>query len=338
MNKRELIKTKKQIPKIIKTSKKIAIITSKPDEDAIGSGLALEEILEQLKKDVKLFSSYEINEFSYLPRSDRYIVQDITILDYEKFDIVIVLDAGNTDRIIDRTKHFDKFKFPKDVFVINIDHHPFNEMFGKLNYVLEEQISSTAEEIFDIFSKNIIITPTIATNLLAGIIGDTASFKNTPLSTPKALRISAKLLEHGADHRSIIKNIFYSFNEKLLRANIKTLKEYKVLKSGKYTFVYIIAYPKDFDLKEPTRSRLRITLEILKGINGTNFSVRFVPLKPNLTKISFRAHNKEILKLAEYLGGGGHTEAAGAVVRASVAECLKRLKEFLESVELPDVS
>ncbi|MCL5093940.1 MAG: DHH family phosphoesterase, partial [Patescibacteria group bacterium] len=104
-----------------------------------------------------------------------------------EYDLIIVLDTGDVDKI---DKIYDKntelfFEKP----VINIDHHAGNEYFGTVNLV-DITATSTAEiliSIIEALGQNL-LTEDVATNLLAGLIYDTGSFKNKN-TTPKALKL-----------------------------------------------------------------------------------------------------------------------------------------------------
>jgi len=238
---------------------------------------------------------------------------------------------------VDKKIHAKGFEFPESSFVINIDHHDTTTLFGNINYVPTNPIiSSAAEALYDIFSDNITITPSLATNLLAAIIGDTGSFRYSNTS-PATLRIAAKLMEKKANHRLIINNIFYSFRPDIVKMNIDAIKQMKFKKAGEYKFVYTIIDIKKFGFTNTTGSQLYISNEVLRAISGVNFTLRISPLEKRLTKLSFRSKDREIVKIAEHFGGGGHKEAAGAIVPMSVDECLEKLAEFLQKANLPKV-
>lgn len=336
MNTKELQKAKKAILKKVKSTDNFAIFVSDPDADAIGSGLAMEEILEKMGKKAKLYSSYRISEYSYLQRFEKFIIKDIAKLNFGQFETVIVLDSSKPWRVLDKLKYRKDYVFPKQAFVINIDHHSGNSMYGNINYV--DIISSVAEQLYVLFQKEIEITPSLATNLLASILGDTGCLKYPNSVTPQVLRIAAKLKEKGADHGLAIQNMFYSFAPKIIRMNIEALSKFKIAKAGKYKFVYTLLEPLKYGFKYLSREQIHLTKEVLRGIKGTDFAVFVTPLKPRLTKLSFRTRNVEVFKIFKHFGGGGHKEAGGATVKMSVEEVLHKLSDFLKKTKLPKVN
>lgn len=337
MNKKQLDKAKQKILKRIRNSDNFAILVSDPDNDSIGSGLAMEEILVQMGKKCKLYSSFELPEFTYLPRFKRFIIKDVVSINFKRFKTLIVLDSGDPSRLVDKKIHAKGFEFPRSSFIINIDHHDTTTLFGNINYIPANPIiSSTAEALYDIFSDKITITPSLATNLLSAIIGDTGNFRYSNTS-PATLRVAAELMERKANHRSIIKNIFYSFRPDIVKINIDAIKQMKFKKVGKYKFVYTIIDIKKFGFTNAIGNQLYISQEVVRSIYGVNFTLRITPLEKKLTKLSFRSKDREIVKIAEHFGGGGHKESAGAIAPMSVDECLKKLTEFLQKTKLPKV-
>lgn len=120
-----------------------------------------------------------------------------------KYDLVVVIDCSDLEKLgklyLENTDLF--FEVP----VINIDHKSDNDNFGQIN--LTDITASSSCEILAKTFENIhpeLVDKKIATCLLAGLIGATDSFqkKNT---TPKALLVSASLMDKGADQQEIIR-------------------------------------------------------------------------------------------------------------------------------------
>ncbi len=123
-----------------------------------------------------------------------------------KFDLVFIIDTPDLHSLgsiyNDNTDLFSK------VPLINIDHSPANEHFGKINLV---DISATAcsEVIFEIAEKweADLISPKIATLLLTGIILKTSSFRSPQINS-RTLQNASRLVELGADREKIVQNLY----------------------------------------------------------------------------------------------------------------------------------
>ena len=123
-----------------------------------------------------------------------------------KYDLVVVLDCQDLEKLGPiYTKNPDLFF---EIPLVNIDHRSDNDNFGQINLV--DVTASSSSEILAQAFENIdpkAINKNIATCLLTGLIGATDSFqkKNT---TPKALSISASLMNKEADQQEIVRWLY----------------------------------------------------------------------------------------------------------------------------------
>ena len=141
------------------------VITShaRPDGDAIGSQLAMAFALRQLGKDVQLVDRDPAPpQFQTFPG-----VRDIEVSPtvHGQFDAAIVMECGDLSRT--GVDGFEKY------FVINIDHHPGNTMFGAINW-FDEHAAACGEMVFDVIEAlGVRLTPEIATHIYVAILTDT---------------------------------------------------------------------------------------------------------------------------------------------------------------------
>ncbi|MBU0975612.1 MAG: DHH family phosphoesterase [Patescibacteria group bacterium] len=333
MTNQQLKKTKLEIIDRINKSDNFAVLISDPDDDAIGSGLAMEEILAQKEKSVKLYSSFDIPEYAFLPRSEKFIIQDTSTVDFGQFNNLIFLDSSDPSRTLDSISE-RSVRIPKKTFVINIDHHSTTTMFGNLNYVVPES-TSTGELLFDIFGKEITITPSIATNLLCAIIGDTNCFKYPTYDYAHTLEIASILIKKGAKHDDIVKNAFYTNDKKVIDMNTEALKNMHYNRVGNISYTSTVVDMKKYGITtSSSRRSFHIYYEIVQSIKGIDFSVRINPLVDGLLKLSFRGRTVAVDKLAEHFDGGGHKAAAGSTIQNTPEQFLEELKNYLKSTKL----
>jgi phosphoesterase RecJ-like protein len=321
-------KSKKLILDAINRYTNFAILISDPDGDAVGSGLALEEMLSQMGKKVKLFSSYKLDDFSYAPRFKKFTITDIAKLDFGQFGCVITLDSGDYNRVLDRNYRFIKIK-PPNKPLINIDHHKSNTKFGTINYV-DKKASSTSEELYDIFRNKIEISKTIATNLLIGIVGDTGAFKYNN-TTSHILNIAAKLLQKGADHQYVIKNAFYSTEKNVFKMNKEAIQTITMKKINDIEYAYAIVDGTKYGIPEPHREQRYIVQTAIQSIKDLDFTVTLTKVTDTYTKLSFRSNASKfpVRIIAEHFNGGGHDVAAGGTTQMNIENTLKALEEYL---------
>src|SRR3989344_9704123 len=118
--------TLEEIWKKISENKNILMsLHSGPDGDSFGSCTAMKYILEKLGKKVKLVSKDNLSEALQsmsLAKEVEFGI-DITELNLKEFDILLCIDTATPDMI---GKFKSNYEIPKNIFTINIDHHPTN--------------------------------------------------------------------------------------------------------------------------------------------------------------------------------------------------------------------
>jgi len=272
------------------------------DGDDGGALLAMGMRLEKMGK----LLTYAIKKgvppyLSFLPGSQK-IQDDIFSND---FDLVIMFGCGEKKR--SGLLKIENLK----VKIINIDHHPDNQMFGDVN-VVDSKKSSVAEMVYDFFVWNKWpISKDVATCLLTGIITDTGSFmhSNTQSST---LAAAAELMRKGAHSSKIIKHTFHNKTPQTLQAWGKAMENSYY--DDKHKVIYSVMT--ETDLAEFERlpgaafEGFAETLNTLPEAKFAMFLRQDGPvIKGSLRSDSFKGI--DVSKIAHIFGGGGHKLAAG---------------------------
>lgn len=90
--------------------------------------------------------------------------------------------------------------------MLNIDHRADNEQYGQINWV-DIKSTSTSELIYPLLADVRGVDAKQATNLLAGIMEETHSFR-TPQVTPATLETVSALLKAGANHADVSQHLY----------------------------------------------------------------------------------------------------------------------------------
>ncbi len=90
--------------------------------------------------------------------------------------------------------------------IINVDHRPDNEQYGQVNWI-DIKATSTAEMVYGLLHDRFALDAQASTNLLAGIMEETHSFR-TPQVTPATLQTVSALLKSGANHALVTQNLY----------------------------------------------------------------------------------------------------------------------------------
>ncbi len=227
------------------------------------------------------------------------------------FDAIIVLDSSDLERIGDFYEKNSDIFF--EVPVVNIDHHPGNDHFGKINYV-ELTATSTSEILVSIIEALTgdpkFFDEDIATALLTGIITDTNSFQNTN-TTPKSLTVAAQLVALGGRQQEIVKNIYKTKALSTLRLWGRALSNLHDEKD--YSFVWSKIYKKDYlEVGAAEEESEGLIDELLKTASGVDFAL-LLSEKNGDVHGSLRSTNpsKDVSEIAKLFNGGGHAMAAG---------------------------
>ncbi|HSB37204.1 MAG TPA: DHH family phosphoesterase, partial [Thermoanaerobaculia bacterium] len=162
-----------------------------PDGDVLGSALALALALEAQGKDaVVVMRDAWASAYSGMPGLERVAVADALPPDWPReWDALLALECPSADR----TGWPNMF----DGTVVNIDHHPGNARYGRINLVdlPAAAVGEVVADLLDVLGWP--ITPAIATDLWVSLVSDTGSFRYGNTS-PKALALGARLVAAGA--------------------------------------------------------------------------------------------------------------------------------------------
>ncbi len=227
-----------------------------------------------------------------------------------QWQLIMVLDCSDTSRLgALYEQNADLFyKVP----VINIDHHPGNDYFGKVNLV-DFTATSTAEILVSLFESlgqgSSLLNEDVATALLAGIMSDTASFQNSN-TTPKSFTVAAQLVAAGARQQEIVRHIFKTKPLSTLRLWGKVLKELQEEKDERFVWSSVTAA----DIAEAgatAEETSGVIDELLKTVENVDFALllseRDGKVHGNLRAVE---KNVDVSQIANLFGGGGHVAAA----------------------------
>jgi phosphoesterase RecJ-like protein len=290
-----------------------------PDGDALGSQLALMLALEKMGKVVTAHNLDPVPEiYRFLPQSGR-IKTGRPVLG--RYDAYIVVDADPP-----RSGLFDK-TYPADV-LINIDHHITNPREWPLTW-LDPGASAAGEMVYKLVQQlGVSLDRDIALCLYTAIFTDTGSFRYSNTS-PESMRISATLLETGADPWLVTENVYESFAYRRLKLLGAVLSGMERSADGRVAWVVITD-----ELYQQTGTTAEDTdnfVNFVRSVKGVEVAVLFRQTAPAQYKISLRSKGRvDLSGLAQSLGGGGHKNAAGGVLDGTLKDIKSRVLDELD--------
>ena len=278
-----------------------------PDGDTIGSAFGLYHTLIRMGKKPTVACVDEPSPvFKFIPGIETVKV-GVEHIDY---DVVVIVDAGATH--LTGVNELHPQLFDKSREVINIDHHPSNDFYGKYNVVVPTAASTTMVIYQILTDLDLPLDRNAATALLTGIYTDTGSFIHSNTDS-EALRIAARLLAKGANLRGISKDIFNTTKISTMRLWGRVLKNTYQTPDG---VTMSVVTQKDFEECGATYDEMTGVVDYVNSVPNSAYSV-ILTEKQGAVKGSLRtlSDHVDVARIASDYGGGGHTKAAGFTVK-----------------------
>jgi phosphoesterase RecJ-like protein len=287
--------------RLITEASEFAVIShERPDGDAVGSMLALTRSLELAGKNVTpVLVDGVPSRFQFLAGAAN-VVRSIP----KENSVLVAIDCSDLPRM----------GTPKSAAVrppdLNIDHHATNPHFGRINLVRSDA-AATAEVLFELAGRlGLPMDTDVATSLLLGLVTDTIGFR-TSNTSPRVLRIAAQLMEMGADLADI-------YDRGLSRQTLNAARYWGIgLSRLEHNNGLVWATLRLEDRRQaayPGRDDADL-INFLTTIEDALVAVVLVEQSNQKTKVSWRSRpGLDVSRLAAQYGGGGHEQAAGAMV------------------------
>jgi len=283
----------------------------RPDGDAVGSLLGLSLALAQAGKQVApVLVDGLPTRYRFLPGSAEILRQFPSGV-----DLLVSVDCSDLDRL-----GFSGGQKPRQPD-INIDHHPTNTQFARVNLV-DEQAAATAGLLVTLLPQlGLQVDSPVASNLLAGIVTDTIGFR-VPGVSSGLLRQAADLMDLGAPLAEIYEQTLNRHS--LTAARLWGLGLARLQRDGKMLWSTLTLEDRaqagyagndDADL-----------INLLMTIDGADITLAFVEQPEGKVKVSWRARaGLDVARVAASFGGGGHELAAGALLSGPTPEVIERV-------------
>ncbi|HUA75183.1 MAG TPA: DHH family phosphoesterase [Solirubrobacteraceae bacterium] len=314
--------TRAQVLARIAADTRFALATHEhPDGDALGSLVAMHELLNALGKDSVMYVS---SDDLPLPEEYQMFLLDGAI-HQPPADIaertVVFLDCGNIDR--------NSAAVLRDgAHLLNIDHHHDNTRFGTVNHVVANA-SCTAEIVWDLMhGLELRPSPVAAQALYVGLITDTGRFmyENTG---PRAHEMAAELIEEGVDVADVYRRLYEEMPAEKLTLMALALDHLERYDEGELTVAALSA--EDFARSGAREHYSEGIVDQLRAVRGTKVAVFVRELlgdKRGVRKVSLRAtgDDVDVSAIARAQGGGGHRRAAGFSTELGLPELIAFLR------------
>jgi len=303
----------------LKNGKKLVLVHSNADSDAVGSAYALAQTFPNVT--IGVHEGVNKSSKKLINKTGAEVVVNPNPDDYEK---IFVVDTSTPSLLGNLAKDIRK---P----IIIIDHHAKTSWENAKLYYHDEK-PSCAEIIYEILKKaNFKMNKNVGMALLSGIITDTGRFRRADVET---LKIFTSIME---ETKITMDEVLSLVEEKLEKS-----EKIALLKAGqrlKYETVndFVLAYSM-IGAFEGSASRALTSLGADVAVVGRQKNNEFVVIARSKNNIPVHlGRMMDEIGRETNTGGGGHKGAAGlngiGDAEAMVNICVQKLKEKLRNIK-----
>jgi phosphoesterase RecJ-like protein len=295
------------------------------DCDAIGSELAMAEILVALGKKVRIVNGDEVPHHLQFFDPDKRVEtlgQGVTAADLRDIQVLMVLDTSAWVQLGPMAEVVKNFQGVRVV----VDHHVSQDDMQA--FVFKDATSEATGRLILELSEavGVKLTPTLGQVLFTAIATDTGWFRFSSV-TEKTFLALAKLVAAGANPPAVFAALYEQHTLARLMLRARILGNILALAGGRLMVTHVTR--KDFEETGAEPADTEDVINTLLTVAGSQVAVLFVELK-TITKVSLRSRmDFDVRAVAERFGGGGHRAAAGIAFEGSLAEAQKAVTKVL---------
>lgn len=307
---------------LIEDAHSIVIIQAEnPDGDSIGSSLALEEILGDLKKTVSLHCPVDIPKYlRYINGWDR-IIDDFDL----SSDLAIIVDTS-ADVLLSKTLQIPGVRhFLQTHPVLVLDHHISKSTLSFEHTLVSQPVVSTGELIYNLAAASQwTVSAQAAEDLLVSIMSDSLGL-TTQNTTANSFSVCAELTRLGASNAAIEarRRDFMKKSPEILAYKGRLIERIEYLVEGRVALVHIPweeiqEYSDQYNPSVLVLDEMRLVEHVDVAI-----AIKTYPDGKLTGKVRSNLPIADIV--AGYFGGGGHAYAAGWRMYESYEKALQEL-------------
>jgi phosphoesterase RecJ-like protein len=298
-----------EIKAIVDSANTIVVIQAdNPDTDSLASALALEQILDGLGKDVRLFCAVDLPSYlHYLPGADR-VSNDLP----NNFDASIIVDTSSNTLLEQISKKGQKGRLAAKPLVV-LDHHATEATIDFAKIILNPPAVATCEVIFELATMLDWPLNELAQKMLViGILSDSLGLMSGSTSA-RSIKIISQLVELGVNLPEIdnARRETMKRDPELVHYKGRLLQRVEFYNDNRIATVTI---PWDeIEQYSPLYNPSMLVIDDMRLALGTDIAIAFKLYKDGKITAKIRANYGKAIadKLAEHFGGGGHPYASG---------------------------
>ena len=304
-----------------------------PDPDCIGAALALAAVLRELDKDVVVFRYPEPPRgLTKLPgwEGTEPVESAPALLAEGAPDLALLVDCHRTDRTGPLQETLDRLEN-----VCCIDHHLVAGRRAPVPGWVDDRAESTctlAYRLIDVLTDgdDEAVDVDVATNLFAGISGDTGGFRYDNVG-PSTFRLAAELADRGVDTAAVQQMLLHHRRRQGMDLMQRALASIRYSGGGR---VAVMTVTREM-LKETgaVMSESEGLVNMMTAVEGVKFAALIKELEDGVWRVSLRTNGGDVQAVSAAFGGGGHKAAAGCTLEGEYEEVVTAMTEALLDAE-----
>ncbi|MEX0700739.1 MAG: bifunctional oligoribonuclease/PAP phosphatase NrnA [Planctomycetales bacterium] len=303
----------------------------RPDADALGSELALARMLESQGKSVRIVNPSDAPaSLAFLDSGGRVLKfgQGITAAEVQDADVHVILDTSSWSQLQSLGTAIRESPARKVV----IDHHVSRDDLGAVEFKDTRSEATGALVLQMAEALGLPIDDDSATYLFCAIATDTGWFR-FPSTTSGTMRAAARLIDLGAEPHAIYRALYEQRPPARLKLAGRVLSRVELACDGRLAYTWV-----EWNDFVETGARPVDTEDLVNEclmIAGTQVAFIAVEQIDRRIKVSLRSRTgTDVAAVAERFGGGGHKQAAGAILpgppQSAIQTLLAALKPALQ--------
>ncbi|MCI8434886.1 MAG: hypothetical protein HFK10_02865 [Clostridia bacterium] len=303
----------------LRTAARVLVVSHiRPDGDTLGAALAVKAVCDRLHVPCDVVCDDEV------PATYRFLPGAETINTHleKKYPLCVAVDCGDIFRM-------GKFRgyIESSADSVNIDHHKTNDSYAKHNYV--RSASSTCEILYGQLEKSGLLDEVSAVCLYCGLSTDTGNFMHSNTDA-HVFKVAADLVEkYGVVPNALVNKLYRSKPYHRLRLIARAIESMRFFEHNAVCMISV--QQSDLDELGCALSDTEGLIDYAMDLGTTEIGICMTE-QGNQYKVSLRSKGFDVAAVAAQFGGGGHTAAAGCIVKDSYENAVERLLGAVRNV------
>ena len=293
-----------------------------PDGDGIGAEICLHSYLVSRGIEARIFNTEET------PLRYRFLDERGAIEVYDEgrhgaflrsADLLFMLDNSAPSRF----GPLEAAARASRATSVCIDHHNITDPFWKVN-LIDSSAAATGEMVY-LLIEALGGRPDFAAAQAAyvSLVTDTGNFRFGK-TAPRSHRLAADLLAAGVSPPRVHEEVYERSSAALVRLAGMALAGLQLGEGGRLAWITLtLRQVRDSGAMNEDTSDV---VNELLTIDGVRLAVLVKEIEGGRIKLSFRSKGTlDVNRIAQSFGGGGHTNASGAVIAGTIADRLEAI-------------